>query len=347
MEKTIQKLILATASMTGLAIAATLLQPPHAAAQAADATGTLASADEARYQASVGEAVAEFAAGHWAEARSLFTEAHRIYPNARTLRGLGMTAFELRNYVEATHMLAQSLRSQVNVLTPEQAAKTRALLERTRSFIGVFTVQAPAGMTLRVDGAAAAYEEQGRLMLNPGKRALTPIYAEGTGPVRHVDVRGGEDGTLVFEAYSASAAPTPATPPVAVPLVTEESESQRGEPAAAVPTVERDSGSVLPVVLMVGGGLLVGGGVVTGLMAKGKESDLEDACAGMTPCAATNRSLADDADTLALVTNVLWIGGAVVGGLGLTLLLLDDDDEAPVTAQLGLTGGGINLAGKF
>lgn len=342
MEKTLNKLAFAVHAAAALLVLSGGLLAATASAQGATAPA-LNSAEEAQYQASIGEAVAEFAAGHWAEARSLFTDAHRIYPNARTLRGLGMTAFELRNYVEATQMLAQSLRSQVNPLTPEQRAKTQALVSRTRSFIGVFTIEAPEGVAIRVDGEAPAYEEAGRLMLNPGKRTLTPIYPEGTGAPRVVDVRGGEDGTVVLEAFAEQAGPTPAQPPVPVPLATEPTTLAAAETVAP----EDTGGSVLPLALMIGGGVLIGSGVVTGFMAKSKESDLEDACGSMNPCDATNRSLRDDADTLALVTNVLWVGGVVAGGLGLTLLLLDDGDDAPVTAQLGFTGSGVNLAGRF
>jgi len=56
------------------------------------------------------DAVAEYEAGHYQEARALFRQAHEKSPTARTLRGIGMASFELRDYVEATRALTASLR---------------------------------------------------------------------------------------------------------------------------------------------------------------------------------------------------------------------------------------------
>src|SRR6188508_389327 len=82
-------------------LTARLVLPGGASAQAAD---------DAAYRASVDEAVAEFSAGHWEEARTLFKRAHERQPNARTLRGMGMAAFEMRMYVTAIRELEAALR---------------------------------------------------------------------------------------------------------------------------------------------------------------------------------------------------------------------------------------------
>src|SRR5262245_44240118 len=65
--------------------------------------------DAAAYRSAVDDAVSEFAAGRFEEARALFKRAHQLSPNARTLRGLGMTAFELRAYVQAIRELRAAL----------------------------------------------------------------------------------------------------------------------------------------------------------------------------------------------------------------------------------------------
>ncbi|MCZ7679746.1 MAG: sigma 54-interacting transcriptional regulator [Sandaracinaceae bacterium] len=64
---------------------------------------------EAQYRALIEEAVVEFDAGRFPEARSLFLRAHDLAPNARTLRGVGMASFEMRDYVEAYRALSSSL----------------------------------------------------------------------------------------------------------------------------------------------------------------------------------------------------------------------------------------------
>jgi tetratricopeptide (TPR) repeat protein len=99
-------------------------------------------------------------------------------------------------------------------------------------------------------------------------------------------------------------------------------------------------------VTMAAGGALVLGAVVTGVMAKGAESDLHDACPGLTGCDPALQSTRDRARRLGLVTDVLWITGAVaaVGGL-LWLLLGRGSDEKPTPdVAIGCGPGGCSLA---
>ena len=89
----------------------------------------------------IGDAVAEYDAGHYQEARALFRQAHEKQPTARTLRGIGMCSFELRDYVEASRNLSASLRETRRPLTSEQKRHADALLARANTFIGRFTVK--------------------------------------------------------------------------------------------------------------------------------------------------------------------------------------------------------------
>src|SRR5690606_13020566 len=59
--------------------------PPHARGAASEAAGAGAprDADDAGYRAVVAEAIAEFAARRWAEARALFRRAQALSANAR------------------------------------------------------------------------------------------------------------------------------------------------------------------------------------------------------------------------------------------------------------------------
>jgi tetratricopeptide (TPR) repeat protein len=99
-------------------------------------------------------------------------------------------------------------------------------------------------------------------------------------------------------------------------------------------------------VTMAAGGAMVLGAVITGVMAKGAESDLHDACPGLTGCDPALQSTRDRARRLGLVTDVLWITGAVaaVGGL-LWLLLGRGSDEKPTPdVAIGCGPGGCSLA---
>ena len=312
------------------------------------ADGTNQGVSDPRYDGAIREAVAEFSAGRWEEARSLFTEAHRINPNARTLRGLGMTAFELRNYVEARQMLSQALASEVEPLTPDQREKTEALLERTNSFVGVFTLDAAVGTAIRVDGGPASLDSEGRVLLNGGKHTVEGTLSGYPVQRQFVDVRGGEVGTLVFD-FSQPLAP--ANPPAPVSPSGLSAEGHAEAPAAALAADE--STDIVPWILVGGGGALVAGALVTGLLANRAFGDLEDACADrVTRCPNQYEADADRADRWALITDALWISGAVAAGVGVTWMLLGDDEDAAADdhgATLAVSAGlnSVGLRGQF
>ena len=153
-----------------------------------------------QYRAMLEEAVSEYDAHRYEEARALFRRAHEIAPTARTLRGIGMASFELREYVEALRSLEGALVDKRRALTPLQRQQVEALIERTRAFVGRFFLKlSPKETVLRVDGSPAVIESDGSLMLSFGRHALT---AEAPGAVtesREVNVIGGERQELSFQ----------------------------------------------------------------------------------------------------------------------------------------------------
>jgi hypothetical protein len=66
-------------------------------------------AETQAYRSLISDAAAEYDAKHFAEARALFRRAHELEPSARTWRGIGMAAFELRDYVKSLRALEASL----------------------------------------------------------------------------------------------------------------------------------------------------------------------------------------------------------------------------------------------
>jgi hypothetical protein len=176
----------------------------------------------------IGDAVAEYDAGHYQEARALFRQAHDKSPTARTLRGIGMCSFEMRDYVEATRALAASLRDQRRPLTSEQKRHAEALLARAHTFIGRFTVHVkPADASLFVDGHPAELEPDGVLLLPFGRHQLS-LRCASCAPAEKqedVDVSGGEHKDLEL-------ALAPAPPP-GPPAVTDNNTSGAGAGGAA------------------------------------------------------------------------------------------------------------------
>ena len=158
---------------------------------------TEANEEPPEYRATVGNALAEHEAGHFEEARTLMLQAHAMFPNARTLRGLGMVAFELRSYAESVRWLEQALASPVRPLEGELRGQTEALLTRARSFTGRLHVElTPATARLLLDGLEIAPLDRASLLLDVGEHALE-AQAESYLPERRtVRVVGGEEQTL-------------------------------------------------------------------------------------------------------------------------------------------------------
>jgi len=161
----------------------------------------------------IGDAVAEYDAGRYEEARALFRLAHEKQPTARTLRGIGMASFEMRDYIEATRALAASLRDQRRPLTAEQRKHAQALLARAETFVGQFSLKlSPASLSVFVDGRPAMLEGDGSLLLPLGRHELSVRCATCSPNERQlpVDVVGGEKKSLELTLALATAPPATA-----------------------------------------------------------------------------------------------------------------------------------------
>ena len=109
------------------------------------------------YRAAIDEALSEYQALNFEEARALFAKAHALFPNARTLRGLGMVEFERRNYRASADYLTQALASQVRPLEGELRTATEQLLERARGFLGEIRLSVePTDARVLLDGEPIA-----------------------------------------------------------------------------------------------------------------------------------------------------------------------------------------------
>jgi hypothetical protein len=174
-------------------------------------------AAQVEYRAVVARAITEFAAGRWAEARSLFLRGHALWPSARTLRSLGMTAFELRDYPRALVELQAALDDTRRPLSDEQRAQVTSLIEQTRAFVGRYRVRlSPARALLLVDGDARELETDGVLLLGVGRHELV-VRSEGHRELQRVlDVHGDEDQELTLTLQPIQLALPPAARPLAV-----------------------------------------------------------------------------------------------------------------------------------
>ena len=168
-----------------------------ATARAADKTiePSLASdgTDDPAYRKAIKEGLAEFAALHFEEARSLFQRAHDINPNARTFRGIGMTSFELRDYVAAVRNLSAALKDSRKPLSSEQRKSTEELLERSRLLVDAYVlIVSPHNARVLIDGRTPELDADGTLLLGVG---LHNLEVSAPGMIMRslpINVRGGE-----------------------------------------------------------------------------------------------------------------------------------------------------------
>jgi hypothetical protein len=237
------------------------------------AAGAHAQSDEDAYRELVRNALAEFDAKNWAESLALFRRAHAAQPSARTLRGLGMVAFEMQDYVEARSQLSAALRDPRKPLDGELRTTTEALLARTRQLIGRARITLePASAALRFDGKRIDLPEGGELWMKAGSHVL---IAEAVGhhtQRTEIDVLGGEDLELELKLEPALLARQGAAPEAGHERAVSESLSSAPDGAE-----DRDDDALTGKwwFWAGAGALAVGIGAAVVLLASGDEADGE------------------------------------------------------------------------
>jgi tetratricopeptide (TPR) repeat protein len=204
MDKQILSSLLVRAIAIALAAlcSTTFLDAARAANSLADPWSPADATDEAAYRKTIKEGVTEYAARHFEEARSLFRRAHEMSPNARTFRGIGMTSFELRDYVLAVRNLSAALRDEHKPLSAEQRKDTQDLLDRSRLFVDVYKLTvSPRDAHVVIDSRVPEFESDGTLLLGFGAHTVEASAQGMTARSLVINVRGGErkDISLTLE----------------------------------------------------------------------------------------------------------------------------------------------------
>jgi len=214
-------------------------------------------AADVKYQELIRRALEEYTAGNWTEARVFFEDAHAISPNARTLRGLGMTSYEARSYVEAISFLEQALASQVRPLTPQIAQETRRVLDQARRFVSPVGISVePDTAELHIDGKIITKQQRDSVVLDPGEHEFTGS-APGFEPGRSVLVA---EGGRRLNLHMVLRSETPVREPALGQVV---AQPQAAEPARA-PTSVPAAGSTQQVVAGVALAVVGAGGLGAG-----------------------------------------------------------------------------------
>lgn len=270
------------------------------------------------YREQIRKALHEYDLGNWHEAKLYFSDAHAIYPNARTLRGLGLTAYALRNYVEAVGFLGQALVNEVQPLSGDLRPNVSELLGLARRFVANVRLDLePNTAMVRVDERMAQRDLDGSIWLDPGPHELVASAPgfESVSRRLNLDAGGQADLTLRLPASVPVTSPAMAPPPSAA----EARAAASGSTSRFTATTPRDSSSVASfIVVGVSGAIAVTGGVLLGVTASDIAA-VEDAHRGTEWSSV--RSAYDRSPGLS-TAGFLMVGAGVAGvALGLTWAL--------------------------
>ncbi len=303
-------LVTATSVSPALADAATPERAAHAAPSQHEA------APPPGYTETLKAALAQYDAENWQEAKALFEKAHAMFPNARTLRGLGMVAYAARRYAQARSFLLEALAHQVRPLTKDQRSAAQSTVDQCETYLAHFHVTlSPADATLLVDGEPAALDEQDHLLrLDPGDHELVARAPEYADVVRRLSVSGGQQGNVEIDL-------TPPHP--AAPALTQATLPAAPETPAPTPAPEARRPRLWTWVAL--GSAVTFGGAALGVYfsAVGERDDIRNKCARMPGggCTSTQKSTLvassdiSTKDTLATVGLALSVASAVTSGV--------------------------------
>ena len=327
---------------------ATWLLPIHvASAQNTSAQNAGSSSDA--YKQLIEQALSEFRHKNWPEARVLFRRAHDLCPSARTLRGMGVVSYEMRDYVQAVRDLDAALKDARQPLNAEQRSEAETLLSRARTFVGVYKVTVePEGAALSVDGSKAQQDGEGALLLPFGEHTLT-ANAEGyeTGRTQ-VTVQGGEHGEVKLALVPIHAnAPLSAVSEDAPPRLEVASDA----PRELQTTQTEPRGKLRYTWVALGAGAVFGGSAALfWFLGESKIDKIEERCADRaragTPCKPSNTDTGT-IDRYQLLTNVsLGLTGAAVIATGV-LAFIEWPRAREQRVAVGVGPSSLSVRGAF
>jgi hypothetical protein len=178
---------------------------------------------EATYAKLVSDAVTAFDAGKYRESRELLAQAHQLRPNARTLRGMGLAAFEDGRYSLTVLDLDGALAETRQPMSATQRTEVEQLRSEADALTARYRVSGmPPNSELRVDGEEPVWDPAGLLLIDQG--AHTVILTLNAGEIRSWSVRAQGGQTSDFDlgpppSAADVAVEAPAAPPVELAVV--------------------------------------------------------------------------------------------------------------------------------
>ncbi len=325
--------------LLGAAICAALISAPAPAAAQSDSAKVAA----ARKIGFAG--VKDYQAGKYAEASDKLERAYALVKaptlglwSGRALMKTGKWVAAAERFLEATRLpIPETNRANHEKAKKDAALERQQLLPKIPNLV-VSVSGAPASeVQLTIDGVAIDSALIGIAQpIDPGGHSVVATW---NGQEQKRDVQLAEAGKesieLKFDPKATGTTPAPAVAPTPRPEAAPPPSTpppSSGGADAAVDTGDSGSSNTLAYVALGVGGAGLLAGTITGVIAMGKKSDLEDSgfCNG-DKCSPQAHDDVDSLNSMRTISTIGFVVGAVGVGAGLTLLLTGGEEEATAT----------------
>ncbi len=276
--------------------------------------------------------------GDYQSALIEFKRSYELVPNYSVLFNIGQVYFQLADYANALRTFEQYLDEGGKRIPATRRSDVERDVDKLKTRVAtvVLTINVP-GAEVRVDDQLVTIPPNGKLLVSAGKRKFE-ISKTGYKPASRSEEIAGEETREL-------------------PITLEpDSVSSTGDPVIITNNVVEPGPPVVPIVLWSLTGALAVGTGVTGALALSADSTLTRLKTEPDHTEQEITSQADQASTLALVTDILLAGTIVSAGVATVFTILeftgDDakkpDDAAPApTVRLRGTPLGVFVDGTF
>ena len=308
---------------------------------------------DARAHQAFEDAKALYSEGKYSEASMKFKEANRLRPSWKLYYNIAQSEAAAKRHGLALEAFEEYVARAGDDIPEERRDLVISEMERLRPIVGFVNVTSKTykGAAVIIDGVhRGELPLSGALMLGAGMdHQLRIEYEAGVLLERAVRVVGKQTIQVDLDAALAPRAPTE------TPVDSSPPKPKPTDESGSTPSPERNFAKRVLGLSGIGvGAALLVAGAVTGGLALSQYSDLKDKCID-NQCPSTNdKEMGDRADTLALVTDVLLPTGAVIGTVGIVLLVLSQGNKGEADSQkvgfapvLGPNQRGVFVEGRF
>lgn len=334
------------------------------AARLGAATSICFAQEDARARFEAG--VAAYDSKNYEEALKAFSEAYRIKPHPVVRLNLA-NCYERLGQPREAEMQYQKFLEEM----PEspKVPEVKRSLARISKRIGTihFDIE-PANSNVTIDGEAIDPHAPHRV--SAGRYTVSVAAPGYTSRSEEIAVPGGSEPHMRIHLERDMGASELSSEPSAENAESLEDGPDRGseenEDEVAEQETVSDGGGDIPTATWIAGGaavVLAAGAIAFGIMALSTNADFDDAdarsndlslsAAARDSAVAEGEELADEANSLALAADLLWLGSAAAATTAVIFLLTADDDEAvedhsfTAAPAIGPYGVGATIQGSF